>query len=386
MENEKIKKDACKHYKQCGGCQLLNLTYSEQLSHKQVKVIRLLGKYCHVDEIIGMEDPTHYRCKVQSAFGKFKGNTVCGIYQSSTHKIVPVTSCLIEDKESDSIIKSILKLVKQFKIEPFDEDRNKGFLRHVLIRKGYYTHKFLVVLVTAQEKFPCKSDFIDVLLKEHPEITTIVQNINNKFTSLVLGDKEIVLYGDGYITDKILGKTFRISPKSFYQVNPQMTQILYSKAIEFASLSGKETVLDAYCGTGTIGIAASDNAKRVIGVEINKDAIKDAKENAKINKVNNIDFICDNADNFINYLSDKKEKIDTVIMDPPRAGSTISFMNSVIKLSPKKVVYVSCNPETLARDVAYFVKNEYRVKKIQPVDMFPNTAHVETVVLLTRKG
>ena len=378
------KGNGCPHYKKCGGCHLQNMTYEEQLKYKQIKEIKLLGKFCHVKEIIGMENPTHYRCKVQAAFSKDRSGIISGVYQSSTHKIVPIDSCMIEDEKADEIIVTIRKLLKSFKLKPFDENNMTGFLRHVLIRRGYYTGQIMVVLVTGSSLFPSSRSFINALIGRHPEITTIVQNINGKFTSLVLGEKSVVLYGDGYIEDSILDYTFRISPSSFYQVNPVMTTVLYSKAIEYMELTGNETVIDTYCGTGTIGILASKNAKKVIGVEVNSDAIKDAKVNAKMNNIQNINFFTADASDFMVEMAESGETADVVIMDPPRAGSDRRFIKSVATLSPKKVVYVSCNPETLARNLMIFVQNGYRPKKIQPVDMFPHTAHVETVVLLVR--
>ena len=378
------KGNGCPHYKKCGGCHLQNMTYEEQLKYKQIKEIKLLGKFCHVKEIIGMENPNHYRCKVQAAFSKDKSGIISGVYQSSTHKIVPIDSCMIEDEKADEIIVTIRKLLKSFKLKPFDENNMTGFLRHVLIRRGYYTGQIMVVFVTGSAIFPSSRSFINALLQRHPEITTIVQNINGKFTSLVLGEKSITLYGDGYIEDSILDCKFRISPRSFYQVNPVMTTVLYSKAIEYMGLTGNEMVIDTYCGTGTIGILASKNAKKVIGVELNADAVKDAKVNAKMNNIENIDFFTADASDFMVEMAEAGEKADVVIMDPPRAGSDTRFMKSVVALSSEKVVYVSCNPETLARDLNYFVHNGYRPRRIQPVDMFPHTDHVETVVLLVR--
>lgn len=379
------KGNGCPYYKKCGGCHLQNMTYEEQLRYKQVKCIKLLGKFCRVKEILGMEDPTWYRCKVQAAFSKDRTGIISGVYQSSTHKIVPIDSCLIEDEKCDEIIVTIRKLLKSFKLKPFDENEMTGFLRHVLIRKGYYTGQIMVVLVTGTPVFPSCRSFINALLQRHPEITTIVQNINNKFTSLVLGEKNITLYGDGYIEDTIFDFNFRISPGSFYQVNPVMTTVLYGKAIEYMELSGTETVIDAYCGTGTIGIIASKYAGQVIGVELNADAVHDAKFNAKKNNIKNVKFYTADASDFMMEMAKEDKKTDVVIMDPPRAGSDEKFMSSVVSLSPSKVVYVSCNPETLARDLRYFIKNGYKVRKIQPVDMFPHTNHVEVVCLLTKK-
>ena len=370
----------------CGGCQLQNMTYERQLSFKTAKVISLLGKFCHVEDIIGMKSPYHYRNKVQAAFGKtIKGKTISGVYQSSSHRIVCIDKCKIEDKKADEIIVTIRELIDQFKIQPYNEDTKNGFLRHVLVKRGFKTNEIMVVFVTSSPIFKRKNDFIRVLLRKHPEITTIIQNINNKSTSMVLGDREIVLFGNGYITDILCGCKFRISAKSFYQINPIQTQKLYNIAIDYAQLSGKEIVLDAYCGIGTIGIVASKNAKNVIGVELNNDAVHDAKINAKENNIDNISFYNDDAGEFMIKFVNSGQKVDVVFMDPPRSGSDKNFLSKLVMLSPKRIVYISCNPETQARDLIFLSKNGYKVKKIQPVDMFPHTSHVETVVLLTRK-
>ena len=376
----------CPHYKKCGGCQIHNLEYEDQLDFKMKKVVRLVGRFHHVENIIGMENPYHYRNKVQAAFGRDKQNRIIsGVYQSSTHRIVPVDECLIEDKKADEIIVTVRKLIKSFKLKTFDENRMTGFIRHVLVKRGFTSGEIMVVLVTGTEEFKSRRSFVNALLERHPDITTIIQNINNKRTSLVLGDKSIVLYGKGVIREQLCGYTFTISPKSFYQINPVQTEVLYNKAMEFADIQKSDIVIDAYCGTGTIGIIASKYAGQVIGVELNKDAVRDARKNASINGVENINFVCADAGKYMVDIACEGLKADVVIMDPPRAGSDIKFLRSVVTLSPKKVVYVSCNPETLARDLMYLSKNGYKVRKIQPVDMFPHTEHVECVVLLTKK-
>ena len=375
----------CPVSRKCGGCQLMNLSYPEQLKFKQAKVVKLLGSFHRVNEIIGMDNPFHYRNKVQAAFGRTRsGEIISGVYQSSTHNIVKTEKCLIEDKKADEIILTIRKLVKDFKLTVYDEKKENGFLRHVLVKRGFTTNEIMVVLVTGTGVFPSKNNFIKSLLNVHPEITTIVQNINNKFTSMVLGEKETVLHGKGYIEDVLCSCTFRISPKSFYQINPVQTEILYGKAVDFAGLTGNEKVIDAYCGIGTIGIIASKNAGEIIGCELNPNAIKDAKINAKINEIDNIKFVCADAGDFMLEMKEQGEKCDVLFMDPPRAGSDKRFLSCAVALSPRKIVYISCNPETQQRDLYYLIKNGYKVKKIQPVDMFPYTAHVETVVLMTK--
>ena len=375
----------CPHRKKCGGCQLQNLTYQKQLSFKQVKVIKLLGRYHHVDEIIGMENPYHYRNKVQAAFTARKGEIVSGVYQSTTRNVVPIDSCLIEDTIADEIIVTIRKLLKSFKLRPYNPETKKGFLRHVLIKRGFVSGQIMVVLVTALMDFQKQSQFVNALLSRHSEITTIVQNVNDKPMQLVLGEESRVLYGDGYIEENLCGFRFRISPKAFYQINPTQTEILYNKALEFANLTGEEKVLDAYCGTGTIGIIASTKAKSVVGVEINGDAVNDAKVNAEINGVKNIEFFKADAGQFMVQAAENAQKFDLVIMDPPRAGASLDFLKSLVYLAPEKIVYISCNPETQARDFAFLTRKGYKVRKIQPVDMFPHTEHVETVAYLTKK-
>ena len=333
-----------------------------------------------------MKDPFHYRNKVHAVFDRDKkGNIISGIYEENTHHVVPVEKCLIENQKADEIIGTIRGMLKSFKIRTYDEDTGFGLLRHVLIRKGFSTGEIMVVLVTASPVFPSKNNFVKALREKHPEITTIVQNINGRGTSMVLGDKEHVLYGKGYIVDELCGCRFRISSKSFYQVNSVQTEILYEKALSLSGLTGRELVVDAYCGIGTIGIIASKAAGKVIGVELNQGAVRDAVNNAKMNGIDNIRFYCNDAGRFLVNMAEQGENADVVIMDPPRSGSTEEFMDAVGKLGAGKVVYVSCNPETLARDVRYMKKLGYRAVEAWPVDMFPETDHVETVVLLSQQ-
>lgn len=376
----------CPHSKKCGGCQLQNLTYPEQLEWKNRLCIKLLGQFAHVEPIIGMESPYHYRNKVQAAFGTTRaGRIISGIYQSSTHNIVAVDSCMTEDKAADKIITDIRKLLADFKMTAYNEVTGRGFLRHVLVKRGFATNEIMVVLVTGTPVFPARSNFLRALLKLHPEITTVVQNVNDRFTSMLLGPNEKTLFGPGFITDVLCGLKFRISAKSFYQINPVQTEVLYGKAMEFAGLTGRETVIDAYCGIGTIGVIAAKTAGQVLGVEVNRDAVRDAIANAKLNNMKNIRFICADAGEFMVDMAQNGEHCDVLLMDPPRAGSDRAFLSSAVTLAPKRIVYVSCNPETLARDLHFLTKRGYRVEKIQPVDMFPHTNHVETVVLLSHK-
>ena len=381
---EKIKK--CSVSKKCGSCQYQGVPYKEQLAAKQKKMNKLLGKFGKVKPIIGMDDPFYYRNKVHAVFDRDrKGNIICGTYEAKTHKVVPVEECMIEDKISQEIIRTIRDMLKSFKIKTYDEDTGYGLLRHVLVRRGFSTGEIMVVLVVGSPVFPSKNNFVKALRKKYPQITTVVLNVNDKKTSMVLGERDIVLYGKGFIRDTLCGCTFRISPQSFYQVNPVQTEILYKTAIEYAGLGRKETVIDAYCGIGTIGLVAAKRAKNVIGVELNLDAVRDARINAKENKITNARFYQGDAGEFMEKMAENGEHADIVFMDPPRTGSDKKFMSSVVKLDPAKIVYISCGPETLARDLEYFTKHGYDVKKIQPVDMFSFTDHCETVCLLGKR-
>lgn len=384
--NIKTNPDACPLAKKCGGCQLQNMSYERQLKWKQARCEILLKKFGKVDKIIGMENPYHYRNKVQAAFGRTKsGKIISGVYQSGSHRIVMVESCMTEDQTADKIIVDIRNMLQKFKIWTYDEDKGTGFLRHVLVKRGFTSGEVMVVIVGASGYFPMKKKFTAALLEMHPEITTVVLNINTKDTNLVLGDREEVLYGNGYIEDTLCGCVFRISPKSFYQINPVQTEKLYGKAMELAGLNENSTVLDAYCGIGTIGLVAAKTAGSVIGVELNPDAVKDAISNAKRNNSKNARFYCADAGDFMQELAENGERFDVVFMDPPRSGSSKKFIESLAVASPETVVYISCNPETLARDLQMMTQKGYKVKKICPVDMFPHTNHIETVALLSRQ-
>lgn len=375
----------CTNAKKCGGCQYQGVPYQEQLKKKQKQVEALLKKFVKISPIIGMEEPYFYRNKVHAVFDRDrKGNIISGIYEAKSHRVVPIDECLIEDEKSQEIIRTIRKMLRSFKIKTYDEDTGYGLLRHVLVRRGFRTDEVMVVFVIGSPIFPSKNNFVKALRRVHPEISTVVLNINDRHTSMVLGEREIVIYGKGFIRDTLCGRTFRISPKSFYQVNPVQTEVLYNEAVRFAGLTGRERVIDAYCGIGTISLIAASKAKEVIGVELNKDAVRDAKINARENKITNVQFRQGDAGQFMEAMAAAGERADVVFMDPPRAGSDEKFLSSLIKLCPDKVVYISCNPETLARDLEYLTKKGYGVKRVQPVDMFSFTPHVETVVLLSR--
>jgi len=374
----------CPVAKKCGGCEYINKSYEKSIKDKFETANALIKKHGRFEGIVSMDNPYHYRNKVSAVFGFENKKIIAGTYEKNSHRIVDTKDCLIEDKIAGEIIQTIKKMCISFKIRAYDEDRGFGFLRHVLIRVGKSSKEVMVVLVTTDVIFPNKNAFIKVLRREHPRITTIVQNINNKNTSMVLGELEIVMYGRGYISDILCNLIFKISPKSFYQVNREQTEKLYNQAIEYADLKGNEVLIDAYSGIGTIGLIASRSVKEVISVELNKDAYRDALTNAGINNIKNVKFFNADATKFINDVAGAGEKIDVVIMDPPRAGSTKEFIQSVGRLKPERVVYISCNPETLARDLEDFRKVGYRMKRGKLFDCFCYTGHVEGVCLLSK--
>lgn len=381
----------CPVYEKCGGCHLLHMEYEAQLAFKQEQIEKLFetetgeGK---VALILPMEHPWNYRHKVYASFSKGKkGDIVAGIYEENSHKVVRTGDCCIQNRLANEIVKEIVILMKKTKTPPYDEDAKSGVLRHVYIRVGEKTGQVMVVLVTGSAEFKERARFVDGLRKKFPEITTILHNINGGKTSMVLGKKETVMYGMGTIEDKLCGLTFEISSQSFYQVNPVQTEKLYQTAVDFAELNGKEIVLDAYCGIGTIGMVAAKQAKKVLGVELNEVAIRDAKKNAKKNHCENIEFVAADAGEYMMRLAGDKqaEKPDVVFMDPPRSGSDTKFMDALCKMAPKTVVYISCNPVTQRRDTDYLKKKGYVIEKIQAVDCFCHTYHVETVAVLKKR-
>ena len=373
----------CPVSKYCGGCQYQGIDYSKQLENKQKYVENLLKSFHSVDRIIGMDEPENYRNKMQISFAYDEShNVISGYYVSSSHMIVPINGCMLADEGINRIYSSVKRILAKYRISVFDERVRKGCLRHLLIRSTNLD-EYMVVLVTGTTDIVNKDKIVKDIVKFNTEVKTVIQNINNRHTSAILGDRNYVLYGKGYIKDELCGLRFKISADSFFQVNKKQTEILYDTAIDLADLKENEVLIDAYCGTGTIGMVASRYVKKVIGVESNESAIKDAISNKKNNNIKNIEFICDDAGRYMDKLSKTGTHIDTVIMDPPRSGSSIKFMSSMVKMAPDKVVYVSCNPDTLRNDLKYLTKY-YKIEKIQPVDMFPYTQHVETVVKLVR--
>ena len=380
----------CKICSSCGGCVFQQLDYPSQLEFKSKKVKEQFRKVGHMDvdvlPTLGMETPYFYRNKIQMPLCKDRrGNIYSGFYKTGTHVLVPVQKCFIEDERAERILDQIKDLMKSMRIEPYIEDERYGVVRHILIRTSKHFDQIMVVLVTNVDSFPSRNNFVKAIVKRCPEVTTIIQNINSRATNVILGERERVLYGKGYIEDLLCGVHFRISSKSFYQTNPVMTEVLYGKAMEAARLTKDDVVFDAYSGIGTIGMIASKYCGRVISVEIVKEAVRDGIQNAKFNHIDNFEMYCDDASDFMVRMAQKKEHVDVLFMDPPRKGSDKRFLDALLKLRPSRVVYVSCDCSTLARDVSYIQKS-YQVESIQPVDMFPQTAHVETVVLLSRKN
>lgn len=379
----------CKICSSCGGCCFQQLSYEAQLDFKTNLVKSQLLKVGHLDvtvnKTIGMDYPYFYRNKIQMPLGTdAKGNIYTGFYKEGTHVIVPVDVCYIESEKAKPVLDTIKKLLKSFKIKPYVEDERSGVLRHILIKTSFNKDEIMVVLVTNVDVFPSRNNFVKALTKAHPNIVTVVQNINSRDTNVILGNKEHILFGKGYIEDILCGVKFKISAKSFYQTNPVITEKLYNYAINSAKISKNDVVFDSYSGIGTIGLIASSKAKEVISVELVNEAVRDAISNSKLNGINNIKFICDDASSFISRLADENQKIDVLFMDPPRKGSDERFLRNVVKLKPDRVVYVSCNPSTLARDLV-FLSKYYNIVDVQPFDMFPMTSHVETVACLRLK-
>ncbi|MCR4699245.1 MAG: 23S rRNA (uracil(1939)-C(5))-methyltransferase RlmD [Bacilli bacterium] len=378
---------SCKYYPNCGGCQLMHLSYEKQLEYKTKKVKELLHKFAKLDidvqPCIGLENPTRFRNKVQKPvrFDNKKKKIKAGFYQSGTHNLIGVEDCLMETPLSNKISNILVSLFEKYNYTPYHEDAQFGLIRHILIKTSTDQKQALVTLIVTRSDIKGIKDFAKELMKKVPEVVGVVLNINTRQTNVILGEKDVPVYGHTKIQDTIFDKKFLISTQSFYQVNSHQIETLYGKAIEFAQLKKTDSLLDAYCGTGTIGLCCADKVKEVLGVEIVADAVHDAILNAKINNLNNAHFVKGDATKFM-LQSDKH--FDVIIMDPPRKGSTPEFINAVKRIAPERVVYVSCDPVTLARDLALF-KDTYQVMKVQPVDMFPNSMHVETVVLLTKK-
>ena len=380
-----MSQSSCPWVGQCGGCDFISLPYQESLARKQRMITSLFSPFGEVAPILGMEHPLYYRNKVHRVFSRdARGRFHCGNYRAGTHYVVDVDYCLIEDRSAQRILSVIRDLARSFRIPIYDEDRGTGLLRHALVRASRTGGGYLAVLVMSRPSFPGKNHLIEAFRAACPEVTSLVLNLNDRHTTMVLGKKSIPLYGPGFIQDQLCGLTFRLSPGSFYQINPVQTEKLYSLAVDFAGLTGQETVLDAYCGIGTIGLTASSRAARVLGVELNPDAVRDARLNASINHIVNAEFFQGDAGDFMRSMAAQSAPPDVVFLDPPRSGSSETFLRSCVTAAPQTIVYVSCGPDSLRRDLAFLTSHNYRVQIIQPIDMFPFTEHVETVVLMSR--
>ena len=376
--------NTCENYeKKCGGCPLLTLPYPEQVAKKQARVSTLLGHYAPVEPLRAMQEPWHYRNKAIATFAMQRGKLVLGLYAEGSHRVLPGCQCLLQSEVLNRTLSAVLDAARACRWVAYDEDRGTGLVRHAVLRTSH-EGKVLVTLVTARPELPGSRNFCTALRKAAPWVVGIVQNINPTQTSAVLGNREKTLFGRDFVTDTLCGLQFAISSRSFYQVNPVQTEVLYRTALELAALTGKETVIDAYCGIGTIGLCAAARAGRVIGVERNPAAARDAAANARRNRIANAEFVCADATEWMMQQADKLRP-DVIFLDPPRAGSTPECIAAVAKMNPRRIVYVSCDPETLARDIVLFGRNGYRARRCLPVDLFPHTKHVETVVQLVRK-
>ena len=386
-KSENRKESDCATYKRCGGCSLRHMTYESTLKLKRQVVQNLvnkgLKKKVEVLETIGMENPYNYRNKAQYPVGlNSEGQPEVVVFAQRTHTIIPIQTCLIQTEISQKIAKTILNFVKEKNIQVYNEENQKGLLRHIVIKVGKYTNQVMCILVVNDSKFNQEQELVKLLCEKYPEIKAIVKNINNKNTNVILGKENINLYGNGYIEDKLGEYIFKISPMSFYQVNPVQAEILYTTAIDQANLDRNDILFDLYCGIGTIGIFASKYVNKVYGIEIVPQAIEDAKENAKINDVKNIEFICGDVEVAFDELINKEKIVPSaIIVDPPRKGLDNKTVENIAKIKPAKLVYISCNPATMVRDLTK-LENIYNIKAIQPVDMFPWTNGVESITIL----
>lgn len=387
---EQRRKLDCTAYKRCGGCDLRHIDYDYTLKMKQAVVQNLVNKTLdekvEVNSTIGMKEPYYYRNKLQYPVGKNKEDkAVMGVFAKRTHEIIPVENCFIQNKHAQEVAKEFVSIMNEQHISVYDEKKGIGAVRHIVVKVGVYTNEIMCMFVTNEEKIKNEKQIVERLIRKFPNIKTVIKNVNQRNTNVILGDKNIVLYGDGYINDKLGEYTFKISPMSFYQTNPIQTEVLYNKVIEFAKLDKKDVLCDLYCGIGTIGIFASQYVKKVYGIEIVEEAIKMAKENAKANKVDNIEFMTGDVEKvFETMLEAKQVTPNIIIVDPPRKGLDRKTIETILNLEVSRLVYVSCNPATMVRDLK-LLEEKYEVKQIQPVDMFPFTSHVESVALLQLK-
>ncbi len=379
----------CSVVKRCGGCQLQHMNYEGQLKHKTQLVkdaVERIGglKDIIIHDAIGMKEPWNYRNKAQFPVGMNKNQIQIGFYAERSHEIIDTKSCLIQDRVNDEVLDIFRKFIKTYNISIYDEKTGKGLIRHIMTRKGFKTEEVMICIVINGDDLPYADKLVEVFRQRIKGLQTVVLNINKKNTNIILGLKNKVIYGDGFIYDYIGSFKFKISPLSFFQVNPVQTEILYKKALEYAGLKGGEIIIDAYCGIGTISLFLRPKAKKVYGVEIVGQAIDDAKENAKLNEIGNVEFVLGESEIVIPKLYGEGIKADVIVVDPPRKGCDKKLLEVIAKMAPRRMVYVSCNPSTMARDLKYLAERGYEVKEVQPVDQFPQTGHVECVVLMSR--
>ena len=379
----------CKVFNRCGGCSLQHMSAQAALKFKTDLVtdnIRRIGKLKDVvvHDTLGMVRPYNYRNKAQYPVGRLKDELVVGFYAKKSHAIVDSPECIIQHSVSDKAKLIVKRFLKDNKISVYDEETRKGLVRHVMTRMGFNTGELMVVLVLNGKSLPQQDKLVKSLTEEIPEIKSIVLNVNTANTNIILGSRNIVIFGQETITDYIGKFKFKISPLSFFQVNPVQTEVLYNKALEYAGLTGEETVFDLYCGIGTISLFLCEKAKKVYGVEVVEEAIRDAKENAKLNGVDNVEFLVGEAERIIPDMYQKGVRADVVVVDPPRKGCDEVLLDTLVSMSPERIVYVSCNPATLARDLAFLAERGFEVLEVQPVDMFPWSSHVEAVVRIER--
>lgn len=368
---------------------LSHLSYEKQLEFKQEQVQNVMKKIAKMPEVpvyetLGMDEPSGYRNKAQIPVRRVDGELTTGFYRKNSHQIIPIEDFYIQDPYIDKAIVTIRNILRRFDVRAYDEESHKGMLRHIIVRRGHYTHEIMVILVTRKEKFFKGELIAETINKEIPEVVSVIQNINEEKTNVILGKENRVLFGKDHMIDQLLGHTFRISPQSFYQVNTPQAEVLYQTAIDFADLKKSDVVIDAYSGIGTIGISLADKVKDVYGVEVTPEAIIDAQINAEKNHVENAHYQTGKAEVVMKKWHERGIKPTVIIVDPPRKGLAESFIQSAAEMSPEKVVYISCNPATLARDVKLFQELGYKTEKVQPVDLFPQSYHVETVTLLTK--
>ena len=377
----------CPIYKECGGCQLQHMSYEGQLKAKEKQVsdvLQRIGKLenVKVHPVIGMENPWRYRNKAQVPIGEHEGGLIGGFYQQRSHQIIDMKACIIQQEKNDEVVKGVKEICNINGVRAYDEQKHKGELRHIMARYGLKSGEVMVVLVTRTNELTGKKKIIEEIVKRIPGVKSIVQNINSKKTNVIFGDETKVLWGEEVIYDSIGNIKFAISARSFYQVNPEQTKVLYEKALEYADLTGKENVIDAYCGIGTISLFLAQKARNVYGVEIVPEAIEDAKKNADLNGISNVEFAVGEAETVIPEWYENGVVADVLVVDPPRKGCDEKLLQTIINMKPKKVVYVSCNPATLARDLRVLEDGGYQTVEVQPVDMFPQTMHVECVAQL----